>query len=59
MDDGFANNNLAEVTLTFNINNSEFSVTRNLYDISLTKATVKKSGKTIKLEGVVISQREV
>ncbi|MBL0049308.1 MAG: AAA family ATPase [Bacteroidetes bacterium] len=58
MDDGFANNNLAEVTLTFNINNSEFSVTRNLYDISLTKATVKKSGKTIKLEGVVISQEK-
>lgn len=58
MDAGFANNNLAEVTLTFKISNTEFSVTRNLYDISLTKAAIKKSGKTTKLEGAIISQEK-
>lgn len=56
MDGSFANNNLAEVTLTFKLNETEFTVTRNLYDIKITNATFKKSGKQTKIEGEVISQ---
>lgn len=56
MDNAFSVNNLAEVTLNFRVNQTEFSVTRNLYDIKLTSATIKKSGKTTKIEGDIIAQ---
>lgn len=56
MDNSFANNNLAEVILDFKINGIEFSVTRNLYDIKLTKATIKKAGRLTKIDGEIIPQ---
>ena len=56
MDGAFSNNNLAEVSLSFRIRGIDFSVTRNLYDIKLTSATITKSGRTTKLSGEIISQ---
>lgn len=56
MESTFANNNLAEVTLNFKINDIEFSVTRNLYDIKLTNATFKKGGRLTKIDGEIIHQ---
>jgi hypothetical protein len=52
MDGSFANNKLAEITLNFRINKSKFSVTRNLYDIMLTKATFEN----VKIDGEIIAQ---
>lgn len=56
MQNTFEQNDMAEVTLNFKVNNVLFSVTRNLYDIKLTKASYIESGKSIVIEGEVIAQ---
>ena len=56
MDSQFINNSMAEVTLNFKINDIEFIVTRNIYEIKLTRALYIQSGEVIEIKGELITQ---
>lgn len=58
MDSAVDYNEKAEVTLTFKIEKKTFEITRDLYSPAVKKVAVREAGKSVTLEGTLISQNE-